>query len=161
WLFAEILTLVRSNSASLICEASVRFQIRSYNLAWSRSMLTELRDMSVGRIASCASCAPLLLVTKFRGFENSFPYDFVISAAAAAIASFERLTLSVLIYVISPASYNRCANCIVIPTGRYNLRAASCCKVDVVNGAAGLFLAGLVSRSDTLKAAPMFFCKNS
>src|SRR5690606_40166784 len=118
-------------------------------------MLTELRDISVGRMASWASCAPLLLVTKLRGFENSFPYDFVISAAAAAIASFDRLTLSVRMYVINPASYSRWASCMVIPTGRYNFLAASCCKVDVVNGAAGDFFVGFVSRSATLYIDPI------
>ena len=38
----------------------------------------------------------------------------------------------------------------VIPTGKYNLRAASCCKVEVVNGAVGDFLVGFVSNSPTL-----------
>src|SRR5690606_1035249 len=38
---------------------------------------------------------------------------------------------------------------------------ASCCKVDVVNGGAGDFLAGLVSKSLILKDAPIFFCKNA
>jgi len=38
----------------------------------------------------------------------------------------------------------------VIPTGRYNLRAASCCKVEVVKGPVGDFFVGLVSNSPTL-----------
>jgi len=33
----------------------------------------------------------------------------------------------------------------VIPTGKYNFLAASCCNVEVVKGAAGDFFVGLVS----------------
>ena len=51
---------------------------------------------------------------------------------------------------MSPASYKRWANCIVIPTGKYNFLAASCCKVEVVKGPVGDFLVGFVSRSETL-----------
>ena len=42
----------------------------------------------------------------------------------------------------------------VFPTEKYNLREASCCKVEVVKGAAGVFLAGFVSKSAILKLAP-------
>ena len=111
-------------------------------------------------MASCASCAPLLFELYLRGLLYSFPYECSISACAAFMASLERFTESVLIYVICPASYKRCAICIVIPTGKYNLRAASCCKVDVVKGAAGDFLVGFVSKSATEKAAFLFCSKN-
>ncbi len=49
----------------------------------------------------------------------------------------------------------------VIPTGKYNLRAASCCKVEVVNGPVGDFLVGFVSNSPTLYVEALFFCKKS
>ena len=52
-----------------------------------------------------------------------------------------------------PASYKRCAIIIVLATGKYNFLEASCCKVEVVNGAAGAFFAGFVCRSFTLKSA--------
>ena len=41
---------------------------------------------------------------------------------------------------ISQHSHNFCATCIVFFTGQPSLRAASCCSVEVVNGAAGFFL---------------------
>ena len=62
---------------------------------------------------------------------------------------------------MSPASYNRCASCIVIPTGKYNFLAASCCKVEVVNGPVGDFLVGFVSKSATLYVEPIFLFKKS
>jgi len=49
----------------------------------------------------------------------------------------------------------------VIPTGRYNFLAASCCNVEVVNGAVGDFLVGLVSKSATLYIEPIFCFKKS
>ena len=52
-----------------------------------------------------------------------------------------------------PASYNRCATPIVRDTLKLNLREASCCRVDVVNGAAGFLVAGLVSMDDTTWSA--------
>ncbi len=48
----------------------------------------------------------------------------------------------------------------VLLTEKYNFRAASCCKVEVVNGGAGDFFAGLVVRSATLKFAPRFSERN-
>ena len=45
----------------------------------------------------------------------------------------------------------------VLLTEKYNLRDASCCKVDVVNGAAGDFLAGFCVKSPTLNLASAFF----
>ena len=41
----------------------------------------------------------------------------------------------------------------VLATGKYSFREASCCSVDVVKGAAGDLLAGLVLRSATLNFA--------
>ena len=41
----------------------------------------------------------------------------------------------------------------VFPTGKPNLRDASCCKVDVVKGAAGDFLAGFFVKSAIEKSA--------
>ena len=48
----------------------------------------------------------------------------------------------------------------VLLTEKYNLRDASCCKVDVVNGAAGDFFAGFFCKSATLKSAEAFCSKN-
>ena len=62
---------------------------------------------------------------------------------------------------MSPDSYRRCAKVMVLLTEKNNFRAASCCKVDVVKGAVGLFLAGLVSFEETLKLAALFFSKNA
>ena len=49
----------------------------------------------------------------------------------------------------------------MIPTGKYNLRAASCCKVEVVKGAVGDFLVGFVSKSETLYKELVFLFKKS
>ena len=49
----------------------------------------------------------------------------------------------------------------VLLTEKYNFLAASCCKVEVVNGAAGDFLAGFFSRLDTEKEALLFFSKKA
>ena len=45
---------------------------------------------------------------------------------------------------MNPDSYKRCASIMVCATVYPSLRAASCCKVDVVNGAGGVFLIGRV-----------------
>ncbi len=55
--------------------------------------------------------------------------------------------------MIKPASYKRCATCIVLPTGNPNLRDASCCNVEVVKGAAGDFFAGFFVKSAIEKSA--------
>jgi hypothetical protein len=47
----------------------------------------------------------------------------------------------------------------VIPTGKYNFLAASCCKVEVVKGPVGDFFVGLVSKSETVYE-PIFLFKN-
>lgn len=49
----------------------------------------------------------------------------------------------------------------VLLTEKYSLRAASCCNVEVVNGAVGDFLAGLVSKSATVNSALMCLFKNA
>ena len=52
-------------------------------------------------------------------------------------------------YVIRPASYNLWASVMVCDTEYPSLREASCCRVDVVNGGAGVRFAGLVSTCPT------------
>ena len=81
--------------------------------------------------------------------------------AAASRASCDRFTLSVLMYVIKPASYKRCAIFIVLLTEKYNFLAASCWRVDVVKGGAGDFLAGFLSNADTEKSAFLLSSKNA
>ena len=48
----------------------------------------------------------------------------------------------------------------VLLTEKYNLRAASCCNVEVVKGGAGDFLAGFLSKAKTVNSALVFFSKN-
>ena len=48
----------------------------------------------------------------------------------------------------------------VLLTEKYNLRAASCCNVEVVNGGAGDFLAGFFSKAETVNSALALFSKN-
>ncbi|MNE38008.1 hypothetical protein D3C80_1318870 [compost metagenome] len=62
--------------------------------------------------------------------------------------------------MIFPASYKRCATCMVLLTEKPNLREASCCSVDVVKGGAGVLFAGLTSKEFTLKLAPRLSVKN-
>ena len=50
---------------------------------------------------------------------------------------------------MAPDSYNFCATRIVCATEKPILRDASCCKVEVVNGADGDFLAGLAMTDET------------
>ena len=49
----------------------------------------------------------------------------------------------------------------VLLTEKYNFLDASCCKVEVVNGGAGDFLAGFFVRSATLKSAPKLSFKKA
>ncbi len=49
----------------------------------------------------------------------------------------------------------------VLPTEKYNFLDASCCNVDVVNGAEGDFFAGFLSNLLTEKSAEIFFSKNA
>ncbi len=49
----------------------------------------------------------------------------------------------------------------VCDTEKPNLRAASCCKVDVVNGADGERFAGFVSNVSIVKEAALHFSKNA
>ena len=53
--------------------------------------------------------------------------------------------------MIAPSSYSACATRIVWLAENPSLRAASCCSVDVVNGAGGLRVSGLVSTVSTVK----------
>ncbi len=68
--------------------------------------------------------------------KNLSPYVPAMYARISAMASADKLVASVRMYVISPASYNFCAAVMVRRDEKYNLRAASCCRVLVVNGAA-------------------------
>ena len=66
---------------------------------------------------------------------------------------------SVRIYVIKPASYNFCAADIVRFDEKYNLRAASCCNVLVVNGAAEClvtFLRSMLTTVAEITGLPIF-----
>ena len=92
-----ISTDVRSSLASAICEATARFQIRSYtrisSLSRMRSSDAGVRRKSVGRIASCASCALRTLVWYCRGpLWKSAPYN----STTACSASTSALLLSVV-----------------------------------------------------------------
>jgi hypothetical protein len=59
------------------------------------------------------------------------------------------------------ASYNFWATCIVRDTENHNFLLASCCNVEVVNGADGVFLPGLVSILDILNSDQMQELKKS
>ena len=59
-----------------------------------------------------------------------------------------------------PFSYKRCATRIVFNTEKPNLLEASCCKVEVVNGAEGERLPGFFSIALTLNVAPTTSFKN-
>jgi hypothetical protein len=68
--------------ASDICDATVRFQTRSYNLSSSalssRATCSGVRKLSpAGRIASCASCAFFTLRLYWRGCSGTYsaPYN--------------------------------------------------------------------------------------
>ena len=66
-----ISTDVRNSCASTICEATARFHTSSYSFSSSLSRIRSsdcgVRRKSVGRIASCASCAFRTLVWYWRG----------------------------------------------------------------------------------------------
>ena len=73
----------------------------------------------------------------------------------------ERFTESVRMYVMYPDSYSLCATIIVCDTVKPSLRAASCCSVDVVNGAAGLFFSGLVLTSSIVNVLSLHVARNA
>ena len=58
-----------------------------------------------------------------------------------------KLGASVLIYVMSPASYNFCATLMVLFTLKLNLVLAACCNVEVIKGALGLTFTGFFDTS--------------
>ena len=58
-------------------------------------------------------------------------------------------------YVILPASYKRWATDIVLETEKPSFKLASCCNVEVVNGAEGDLVAGFFCTSPTLNVALM------
>src|SRR5690606_38628829 len=80
---------------------------------------------------------------------------------AASIAVSDKFTESVLIYVIRPASYNLCATLIVRETENPNFKLASCCNVDVVNGAVGFLVACFICTSETLKLSTLQSSNNA
>ena len=100
----SIVTVVFSNRASAIWEAIERFQISEYSFSSSGLPSCWLTEKSVGRIASCASCAPLDLFVNVRLSQYSLPYDALIAEAAPSSAESLKVTESVRIYVIRPAS---------------------------------------------------------
>src|SRR6056297_1309764 len=93
---ALISTVVASKIACAICDATVRFQISSYRRIWSE-LRKDLRDPGVrirpvGRIASWASWAFLLLLRKKRGFAKAYsvPYCWWINRRATLAADSHR-----------------------------------------------------------------------
>gem|GEM_PF-2866031 len=62
--------------------------------------------------------------------------------------------------MICHASYNFCATCIVLATEKPSLREASCCSVDVVNGAEGVFFHGLTSILEILNVESFISFRN-
>ena len=109
--------------------------------------------ISVGRIASWASCAPLDWVWNCRGLLYLSPHSWHISSLLPLIHNAERLTESVRMYVILPFSYKCWAIVIVWDTVNPNLRAASCCNVDVVKGGAGERFNGFLVTASALNSA--------
>lgn len=63
-------------------------------------------------------------------------------------------------YVINHHSYNFCATCIVLATENHNFLLASCCKVDVVNGAEGDFFPGFTSTLSIIYFASLHDSRN-
>jgi len=68
-------TLQQEAARKLYLPVGITMQLaqRLYEAGLITYMRTDSVNISVGRIASCASCAPLLLLTKVRGFENAAP----------------------------------------------------------------------------------------
>ncbi len=63
--------------------------------------------------------------------------------------------------MICHASYNFCATCIVRDTENHSFLLASCCNVEVVKGAEGVFFHGLVSIFDIWNSELLQSHKNS
>jgi hypothetical protein len=63
------------------------------------------------------------------------PYFSEIWVRAALIAVSDSVVESVRMYVMKPFSYRRCANDMHWLELKRSLRPASCCSVDVMNGA--------------------------
>ena len=74
---------------------------------------------------------------------NSFDFILLI---IEFLASFEIVTLSVLIYVISPASYSFWAVLIVLETPNPSFLDASCWRVEVVKGGVGDLFDGFLDK---------------
>ena len=68
-------------------------------------------------------------------------------AVIASCAVWLNEVLSVLIYEIKPCSYSLCATLIVRDTPNPSFLLASCCNVDVINGAEGFLFSGFLTMS--------------
>ena len=90
-----------SYTAGAIWLATKRFQINEYSRYWLRSRYglrdSGVRQTLVGRMASCASCAPLAFVLYLGGLSgtNFSPNFSTTSFRASACACSATLTLSV------------------------------------------------------------------
>gem|GEM_PF-2533077 len=102
--------VVVSTRASFIWDATVLSQISLYNLSsfHSSPTVSGVLSMYAGLIASCASCAFACLVLNFlpSASEYSLPNASSIYFLLDCIARSDRLTLSVLIYVMNQFWYN-------------------------------------------------------
>ena len=81
------------------------------------------------------------------------------AAMLALMQSEERFTESVRMYVMRPDSYSRWATIMVCATVKPSLWAASCCRVEVVNGAAGVRFCGRVVISPMVNVASLQFSR--
>src|SRR3989344_8912782 len=74
--FASISAVVAFSCAVAICVATARHQIKLYSLycCGVRCVLSDsgVRKTSVGRTASCASCAPFARLVNRRGFSSAY-----------------------------------------------------------------------------------------
>ena len=77
------------------------------------------------------------------------------------MARADRFTLSVRIYVMRPASYSLCATIIVWLTVNPSFLAASCCRVEVVKGGAGVRFSGFLAMDATLNLAFLHSSRNA
>src|SRR3989344_759844 len=104
FIFAVI--FVRNISASLICDATVLCHISLYRRFCSSFIPAFSTSICDGRMASWASWAFLLFLAYVRNCKYSFPYFFSTTDAICPRAVWLKFVLSVLIYVICPASYS-------------------------------------------------------
>ena len=95
----SMVTVTVSNSAADICDATNRFQTSVYSLNWSEVNESRIasgsRFISVGLIASCASCMSLFLFENELLEQYSLPNLLAINSDAASFAADDILTESV------------------------------------------------------------------